>query len=333
MIRTKAVAHCPICSSGGETLYADLRDRLFDTPGLWHVRRCSGPQCGMLWLDPAPVAEDIHLAYRKYYTHQDAGIADDPPARGAWRGYRAWVFGTARFPATLREKLMGLSFFLLPNRKVAVEYPIRQLHDMPNGLALEIGCGSGRLMQDVVAMGWKAIGIDFDASAVESARSKGLDARVGDLASHPFAEGSFDAVLMNHVIEHLPDAGGTLRQIMRLLRPGGRLLCVTPNGESWGHKRFVENWRGLEPPRHLQIFNRRSLHALAKSAGFERSSVRVSVRSSIQVLEESLMLEKPGINARSFPARVYLELVWFWEWVLTRLGRNAGEELLLVAEK
>lgn len=333
MIRTRPVPHCPICNHAGELYYADLNDRLFDAPGKWSLRACTNPQCSLLWLDPAPVAEDLHLAYRKYYTHAGNANHQVSPNRAAWRGYRALVFGTARYPATLREKLLGLAFFLLPNRKVAVEYPIRQLHDLPQGRALEIGCGSGGLLQDVVGMGWQAVGIDFDAAAVASARDRGLDVRVGDLASQSFADQSFDAVLMNHVIEHLPDPVATLQEIKRILRPGGRLLCATPNGHSWGSRHFGHNWRGLEPPRHIQIFTRDALRSAAQQAGFSQTVVHVTVRSSIQILKESLLLENPQANTAKISVRLYLELIWLWEWLLTKVGMDAGEELLLVAEQ
>ncbi len=332
MIRTRPVPQCPLCQHAGELRNADLNDRLFDAPGKWNLRECSNQDCRLLWLDPAPVTEDIPLAYRKYYTHTGNTNQKAQLNRTAWSGYRAMVFGAERYPATLREKILGLAFFFLPNRKAAVEYPIRQLHDLPNGRALEIGCGSGGLLQDVVGMGWQAVGIDFDAAAVTAAREKGLDVHVGDLASQSFADQSFDAVLMNHVIEHLPDPVATLKEIKRIMRPRGRLLCVTPNSRSWGSRRFANNWRGLEPPRHIQIFTRDSLRHAAKQAGISRAIVHVTVRSSIQILKESLLLESPQTDTAKVSVRIYLELIWLWEWALTKMGKDAGEELLLVAE-
>lgn len=334
-MRQKNVTGCPVCGSAGNQIYSGLVDRLFSASGVWGSKQCTNNQCNLLWLDPAPITVDLHLAYENYYTHADSLQAGNErySARFAWQGYRSLVFGSKRFPASIKQKLMGACFFLLPNRKPAVEYPIRQFHDMPAGKVLEIGCGAGQMLCEIKEMGWQVIGIDFDPAAVTAAQNKGLDVRVGDLQVQAFADASFDVVLMNHVIEHLPAPIDTLREIRRLLRPGGRLIGITPNAESWGHKHFKSDWRGLEPPRHLQIFTQRALWCTANRAGFEQIEVNASVMTAIQILKESMQLRSPRKRINSISARIYLEAIWLWEWVLTLMGKRAGEILLFVVEK
>jgi len=333
-IRTRTIEHCPQCGSTGRRVYDDMTDRLFGAPGVWGFRRCAAHNCQLVWLDPAPIKDDIHLAYQRYYTH-----SFPPPSaqiinkKKAWQGYRSLVFGNEQFPATPLEKLMGVCFFLLPNRKAALEYPIRQLAGMRIGRALEIGCGAGDLLVQMKEIGWQTVGIDFDPAAIAAANQRGLDVRVGDLDAQAFPDESFDVVLMNHVLEHLPEPQYSMREIRRILRPGGRLIAVTPNFDSWGSSHFGKNWRGLEPPRHLHLFNRQSATLLAQIAGFTVVNVQISVRSSIQVLKESLTLRSPHTNPNALYNRIYLEGIWMWEWCLTKLGQTAGEELLLVAGK
>src|SRR5882672_7808154 len=67
LLRVRPRPSCPLCGHAGAMLYEDLHDRLFSTEGSWNMSRCLA--CGLLWLDPAPVEEDIHLAYGTYYTH------------------------------------------------------------------------------------------------------------------------------------------------------------------------------------------------------------------------------------------------------------------------
>ncbi len=335
IIRIKQVTICPLCSSTGEQLYSGLVDKLFLTPGVWGSKRCLNVHCGLVWLDPAPVTEDIHLAYAGYYTHvNDAATVVSPnKLKSAWQGYRALVFGDIRFPASFKQKLQGALFFLLPNRKSAVEYPIRQLEGMPVGTALEIGCGAGDMLLSMRALGWQAIGIDFDSGAVDTAKGKGLDVRLGDLSTQSFSEASFDVVLMNHVIEHLPYPIETLREIERILTPRGRLIGITPNVESWGHQHFCQHWRGLEPPRHLHIFSQNALINMINLAGFGQIEVKVSVMSAIQILKESLQLRSANQNITSVLTTIHLEAIWMWEWVLTLMGKKAGEILIFIAEK
>ena len=179
---------------------------------------------------------------------------------------------------------------------------------MPCGLALEIGCGGGDLLMQMKEIGWKTIGIDFDPGAVAASMQRGLDVREGDLVAQSFTDASFDVVLMNHVLEHLPEPLNTMREIKRILRPRGRLILVTPNFASWGSKHFGKDWRGLEPPRHLHLFNQQSALLLANRAEFHLITVQVSVRSAIQILKESVALKNPKINPNIFPPAAHVTI-------------------------
>src|SRR5712664_1369803 len=68
-IRVRPCPSCMSCGSDGDVIHRDLDDVLFGAPGLWSVRRCGNPRCGLMWLDPQPVEEDIGRAYAQYYTH------------------------------------------------------------------------------------------------------------------------------------------------------------------------------------------------------------------------------------------------------------------------
>jgi SAM-dependent methyltransferase len=79
---------------------------------------------------------------------------------------------------------------------------------------------------------------------------------------------SFDVVTLSHVIEHLHDPRPALREIHRLLAPGGLVMITTPNLDAYGLEVFGRCWRGLEPPRHLVLYTSRSLGGLLSDAGF-----------------------------------------------------------------
>ena len=68
-MRTTTSPECYVCGATSKYLYSDLKDRLFGAPGVWNIRMCQNRGCELIWLDPMPTEEDIHIAYRDYYTH------------------------------------------------------------------------------------------------------------------------------------------------------------------------------------------------------------------------------------------------------------------------
>ena len=93
---------------------------------------------------------------------------------------------------------------------------------------LDAGCGHARgCSREAPWQQMYIVGVDHDP-AVRS--NPFCDAKVvGDVSSLPFADGSFDLIHCRWVFEHLSDPLATLRQFARVLRPGGRLLALTPN--------------------------------------------------------------------------------------------------------
>ena len=106
----------------------------------------------------------------------------------------------------------------------------------PESRILELGCGPGTLWQDNLARipeGWGITLTDLSAGMVQEARENLDDSKVRfdyavvDAQATPFEEDSFDAVVANHVLFHVPDRGKALAEIRRLLRPGGCLYAST----------------------------------------------------------------------------------------------------------
>jgi SAM-dependent methyltransferase len=114
----------------------------------------------------------------------------------------------------------------------------RALELGPGQSALEVACGSGGVTCRMAAeTGAQCVGIDINLQGIEAASRRaleqGLTARVSfqvaDAARRlPFPDGSFDAILCNDAINHLPGRLEVLRDWHRLLRPGGRLLFTDP---------------------------------------------------------------------------------------------------------
>ncbi len=255
-IRTYPYPQCYLCGSEGEWLYQNLTDQLFGVPGHWNLKICTSATCGLVWLDPMPVPEDLDKAYQRYYTHADASSPRMNSllylGRALFQNLRVLL---AAIPGTNRQRLL---------------YSNRFLQGYSPGRLLDVGCGNGQFLLQMQACGWEVEGVDFDPKAVEQARDKhGLTMYAGELREVAYAQDAFDAITLNHVIEHLPEPIEVLTECRRILRPGGHLVVITPNVNSWGRRRFTSHWRGLEPPRHLFLFSPHTLAAVATKVGFD----------------------------------------------------------------
>jgi len=93
---------------------------------------------------------------------------------------------------------------------------------------LEVGCGRGELAARISEeLDCELVAIDQSEHMVSLTRSRGVDARVGDVQSLAFADGEFDVVLAAWVLFHMTDIDRALDEIDRVLRPGGRIVAGT----------------------------------------------------------------------------------------------------------
>lgn len=163
-----------------------------------------------------------------------------------------------------------LTAFAMPSLKRVLDRQYRHLPRLPQcgGRLLDVGCGDGSFLALARTCGWDVVGLDPDPDALSNAAQQGLTVHEGGIEYFADQANLFDVITLNHVIEHVYEPVKVLAACHALLKPGGQLWLETPNIDSLGHARFQQNWRGLETPRHLVIFNRESLGQAFFSAGF-----------------------------------------------------------------
>jgi SAM-dependent methyltransferase len=134
---------------------------------------------------------------------------------------------------------------------------------------LDVGCAFGYTLAVARERGWEVTGVEAAAAVRErTARELGVRVEPDLLAAH-FPAGSFDAVTLWDVIEHLPDPRAALLEVARLLAPGGVCSVVTPDGGSMAARLLGARWEERQKmPEHIFFFDRPSLSALLRSCGF-----------------------------------------------------------------
>ena len=209
--------------------------------GDWfEIVRCT--VCGLARTDPQPAANELD----RYY-----------PA-----GYHA---SSKRYRLGLEKTL-----------SVIHRARIRRIERLTGGpgRVVDVGCGPGWFLDQMRRKGWETRGTERCATATEQARDVlNLDVRAQDLDDLA-AEGiSYDAVVLWHVAEHVPDPATTLVKIARLLRPGGVLMIAVPDFGSPEARIGKAGWFHLDVPRHMFHFTADTLINLLRGAGLEPREV------------------------------------------------------------
>jgi SAM-dependent methyltransferase len=96
----------------------------------------------------------------------------------------------------------------------------------PGDQVLEVGCATGELLHALGDTGIRSVGVDINAFAVRKVRSAAPV--TADALRLPFPDATFDALISTHVIEHVASVGGFLEELMRVLRPDGKLFLAYP---------------------------------------------------------------------------------------------------------
>lgn len=220
------------------------------------VRRCA---CGLVYVSPQPDDEDLAQFYAQYFPEESGDL---------------WAEIMRRNFDADAERLLSMA--------------------PAPGTALDIGCGHGSFLLRVKEKGWKVSGLDLSPEAVARATSYGIDARRAMFKPGLFEAESFDMVTAWYVLEHVREPMAFLKEIARILRPGGLLGLRVPNMDFarlfLGLKKVPalgtllalagidtdgksSHFNLLDPPAHLYGFSPGTLNAYLKKLRFEEIAI------------------------------------------------------------
>ena len=139
---------------------------------------------------------------------------------------------------------------------------------LDGGRILDIGCGDGFFLKEVVGIGWETHGVEINRLAVEKARGNHLNVFYGDLKAAEYPTDFFDVIRLWSVIEHISKPLETLEEIRRILKQDGILIIQVPNYSSAAVRLMKERWSAWDVPRHLYHFSPETMALLLEKAGF-----------------------------------------------------------------
>lgn len=236
--------NCPYCQADDYRVHLVRGDLSLGQPGEFRLVRCN--RCDLVYLNPRPARQELEALYPEEYDQYTAALKESPRLARWDRRYG------------LRKRCQAILRFKSAGR------------------LLDVGCATGDFL-DVMREfpGWQVMGVELSAHAANYARLElGLDVLVGTLEENRLDDASFDVVTLWNVLEHLPDPLATLREIRRILKPGGLLVMNTPNLDSLDARLYGPYWIGYELPRHFCVFSYRTLRMVVDRAGFHLADAR-----------------------------------------------------------
>lgn len=149
---------------------------------------------------------------------------------------------------------------------------------------LDVGFGAGWMLRAAADQGWSCWGTELAEEGIAAARSEGWHVYKGDLLDADLPAEHFDVIALVEVLEHLTDPLAYLKEVARLLRPGGLLYGTTPNAGSVNARILGLGWSVYAPPEHLQLFTPRALRHASAAAGLKLFQVRAEGFNPAEVM-------------------------------------------------
>ncbi len=228
--------------------------------------------CGLVITSPRPVITEIKEYYPPtYYSYSPAAPTITRRIVDKLKEYKG------NYPT--RDGLLARALW----RSSAAILQDLFLFHLPyqgrNQRLLEIGCGSGQNLQWASEHGWDVYGLELGEGSVEEARRRGLaNVQCANIEDAEYLAEFFDAVLVNHTLEHLYSPAAAIKRSYEILRPGGTLLVTVPKFDSWPRLVSGKFWAHLDLPRHLHHFTQPVLLRLIRASGFGVREIRLSSR-------------------------------------------------------
>lgn len=237
----KRLVPCNLC--GGQNFKKSL-----SCEGFFYVR-CSN--CDLVQMNPQPMPEEVKKRYGEDY------LAYELKNEKAFLDLQLLALKDAGFFELKREQL--------PFNSPCASVP---LCENLGNRALDIGCATGSLLEWLRDRGWETTGVEISGPQADYGRQmRKLDIRNLPLEENNFPAACFDTVLAAHLIEHLNDPASLVREVRRILVPGGRFFVTTPNISGFQARILKNRWRSAIFD-HLYLFSAKTLSRLLEENGF-----------------------------------------------------------------
>ena len=277
-----SVNSCPVCDSNRHKALNEASPDLLvpsDTTK-WQYAQCL--KCKSLFLKNPPTVDTIGLAYSSYHTHDVSKILNsisiekrDLSLFAHLLKVLATSYKVSRglIPDYSYIRWLSTALMFLPVSCPILDRQSRLIEEFPvisQRYLLDVGPGAGSFLRLAKHNHWNIEGVDLDPVCVKLLTEQGMPCLLGTIEDvlELRGESYYDLITMGNSLEHVFNPKETIKAANKLLKPGGRIWIETPNATSQGFLLFRNLWRGLEAPRHIQVFSGTALERLLLESGF-----------------------------------------------------------------
>jgi len=236
---------CPVCNSQSIQAQLAAKDHTVSQKefSIWHCNACTARFTQDV---PAPDAIAAYYASENYISHSDTkkGIINS-------------------LYHLVRKRTLGAKRRLVINETGVMK-----------GNILDIGCGTGAFLNTMQLAGWSITGLEPDAVARTKAAALYQIQPQEPGKLFEFTYGSFHAITMWHVLEHVHELHAYIKQAGALLAPNGKLFIAVPNYMSKDADIYGANWAAYDVPRHLYHFSPESMEKLLSIHGLQLRTIK-----------------------------------------------------------
>ncbi len=153
-----------------------------------------------------------------------------------------------------------------------------------NNRLLDVGCGAGSMLEAGLKNNWRAEGIEVSKSGVDYLQSKGFKVFFGFLQDAKFPDNHFDVITAVEILEHIPEPQNILKEIARILRPGGIFWATTPHSKGASARLLGTRWSTIAPPEHIHLFSAKGLKLLLEKSGFNKINIQTQGVNPFEII-------------------------------------------------
>ena len=139
---------------------------------------------------------------------------------------------------------------------------------------MDVGCASGFFLDIAKERGISTYGVELSTEGVNKAKQKHSQIINDTLENARFPDSFFDVITLYDIIEHVLDPTSTIKEISRIIKPGGIVAISTPDITSWHAKLLGKRWGMITPWEHLHYFSPYTIRVLLEKNGFSINEIK-----------------------------------------------------------